>query len=180
MVLVFPFLSFQVAQADTGSLESKALAYVQNVLPLDMAHYIVTVHDTYSLPAPPNDPTITQAVGIDLNSSDSAIHVVCVYINGRLHQCGVTPVVGSPVSDRVYGDLVDAAVRILHAHQEQTGLDSTPLLTTLKLLNDTQANNVTVGDVSLRISHFPDIVGVRTVNGHASSYPLQHKLFNVL
>ena len=50
-------------------------------------------------------------------------------------------------------------------HQEQTGLDSTNLLNALNLLNDTDATNVTSGNVSLSVSRFPDIIGSQTING---------------
>lgn len=117
MVLILSFQPYQIAHAQTASLESKALAYVNNVLPFDMSHYTITVGSAYCLSAP-NDPTITQAVDIDLNSSDSTIHVVCVYVNGALHQCGVSPSGAPPVSDRTYASVEDVAARILQAHQE--------------------------------------------------------------
>jgi hypothetical protein len=165
MVLILSFQPYQVAYSQTAvPLESKALAYVKNVLPFNVSHYTITVGNAYSLPSPPNDQTITQAVDIDLKSCDSTIHVVCLYVNGALHQCGVSPT-GAPVSDRTYASMKDVAVRILQAHQEQTGLDSNGLLNTLNLVNDTETKNVTLRDVSLSISQFSDIIGSQTVNG---------------
>jgi hypothetical protein len=166
VVLILSFQPYQAVHAQTAvPLESKALAYVTNVLPFDMSHYTITVGTAYSLPSAPNDPTITQAVDIDLKSSDSTIHVVCVYVNGALHQCGVSPTGTPPVSDRTYANVEDVVARILQAHQKQTGLDSTGLLNTLNLVNDTQTTKVTSGDVSLSVSQFPDIIGLQTVNG---------------
>jgi hypothetical protein len=165
LVSILSFQHFQVAHADTVPLESKALFYVNNVLPFDMSHYTITVGSAYSLPSAPNDPTITQAVDVDLRSSDSTIHVVCVYVNGALHQCGVCPTGTPPVSDRTYASVKDVAARILQAHQEQTGLDSAGLLNALNLVNDTETTKVTLGDVSLSVSHFPDITGLQTANG---------------
>jgi hypothetical protein len=164
LVSILSFQQFQVAHADTVPLEDKALAYVENVLPFNMTYYTITVGSAYSLPSAPNDPTITQAVDIDLKSGSSTIHVVCVYVNGALHQCGVSPT-GTPVSDRTYASVKDIAARILQAHQEQTGLDSTNLLNALNLVNDTKATKVTSGDVCLSVSQFPDIVGLQTING---------------
>ena len=165
MVLILSFQQCQVAHAQTAvPLESKALAYVKNVLPFNMSHYTITVDSAYSLPSGPNDPTITQAVDIDLKSSDSSIHVVCVYVNGTLDQCGVRPT-GTPVSDKSYASVKDVAARVLQAHQEQTGLDSTVLLNTLSLVNDTESMNVALGNVNLSVSKFPDIAGLRTVDG---------------
>lgn len=161
------FVSFEqcfVVNADPSTLESKALNYIENVLPFDMSHYNITVSSSYSLPSGPNDPTITQAVVVDLKSNDSSIHVVCVYVNSTLHQCGVR-LTGTTVSDKTYASIKDVAVRILQAHQEQTGLDSTVLLNTLSLVNDTETMNVALGNVNLSVSKFPDIAGLQTVDG---------------
>jgi hypothetical protein len=168
IVLLLSILSsqqYQLAHAETVPIESKALAYVTNVLPFNMSHYTINVSNAYSLPSAPNNPTITQAVEMNLNSSDSTIHVVCLYVNGALSQCSVTLTSGSPVSDRTYSNLEDVAARILQAHQEQTGLDSTNLLNTLNLLNSNAATIVTFGDVNLSVSQFPDIIGPQTING---------------
>jgi hypothetical protein len=169
-ILVLAFAQFQVTHGDTVSLDNRALEFVKIVLPFNMSHYAITVANTYSLPPGPNDTTVTQAVEINLKSNDSAIHVVCVYVNGSLHQCAATPT-DIPVSDKSYTGMKDMAIRILQAYQEQTGLDSTILLKALSLINDTQSANIgevshaTVGDVSLSVSHFPDIVGAQTVDG---------------
>jgi hypothetical protein len=166
VVLILSFQPYQEAHAQTvDQLMSKALAYVNNVLPFDMSQYSVTVDKAYCLPSAPNDATIWQAVDIDLSSSASIIHVVCVYANGSLHQCGVSPTGSPPVSDRSYASMKDVAVRILRAHQEQTRLDSTSLLNILTLVNDSETRSVTLSDISLSISHFPDIVGLQTING---------------
>jgi hypothetical protein len=165
MVLILSSQQYQMAHAQmTVPLESKARAYVTNVLPFNMSHYTVMVNSAYSLPSGPNDPTITQAVDIDLKSSDNSIHVVCVYVNGTLDQCGVRPT-GTPVSDKSYASVKDVAARVLQAHQEQTGFDSTVFLKTLSLVNGTESMNVALDNVNLSLSKFPDIAGLKTVDG---------------
>lgn len=164
IMLALPFVQCQRLQTETSTLESRTLAYVENVLPFDMNHYSITVGDAYCLSSP-NDTTLTQAVDTTLNSSDSTIHVVCVYVNDSLDQCGVTPTAGTPVSDRNYTSMEEVAARILLAHQQQTGRDSTALLNTLNLVNITQATPVNSGNVSLTITHFPDLVGSKIING---------------
>ena len=167
LTILIAFISleqYSTVNADPPALESKALAYVENVLPFNMSHYNITINSSYSLPSGPNDPTITQAVDIDLKSNDSSIHVVCVYVNGILDQCGVSPT-GTPVSDKTYPNLKDVAARILQAHQQRTGLDSTVLLKTLSLLNNIDSTNAVWGNVNLNVFKFPDIAGSQTVNG---------------
>jgi hypothetical protein len=164
IMLALSFVQCQRVQTDTSTLESRTLAYVENVLPFDINHYSITVGDAYYLSSP-NDTTLTQAVDTILNSSDSTIHVVCVYVNDSLDQCGITPTAGTPVSNRNYTSMEEAVARILLAHQEQTGRDSTALLNTLNLVNITQITPVTSGNVSLTITHFPDLVGSQIING---------------
>jgi hypothetical protein len=164
IMLSLPFVNCQRIQTYTNTLESRTLAYVENVLPFEMNHYSITVGDAYCLSLP-NDTTLTQAVDATLDSIDTTIHVVCVYVNGSLDQCGVTPTAGTPVSDRNYISMEEAVARILLAHQQQTGRDSTALLNTLNRVNITQATPVTSGNVSFTIKHFPDLVGSQIING---------------
>ncbi len=165
LVLFLTIQAYPVVQAQTTvSLETKALDYIKTVLPFNMSYYNITVGNAYSLPSGPNDPTITQAVDIDLKSDDSTIHVVCLYVNGALHQCGVRPT-GTPVADKNYTTLEDVTTRILLAHQQQTGLDSTSLLNTLNLVKDNETTNVNLDNVNLTISKFPDIIGSQNANG---------------
>lgn len=172
-ILIMANAQFQAASANTDTvlLQDRALNFVKDVLPFNMSHYSIGVSESYYL-SDPNDPTVTQAFVIDLNSTDSMIHVVCVYDNGSLYQCAATPT-GIPESDKQNSSMEDTAARILQAYQEETGLDSTPLLNCLSLVNNTEAANVTMGEighatiggVSLSVSRFPDIVGSQTVNG---------------
>ena len=165
IVLILSIQAYQMAHAQTEvQIESKALTYIMNVLPFNMSHYNITVGKAYSLPSGPNDTTITQAVEIDLKSNGSTIHVVCLYVNGALHQCGVRST-GTPIADRTNVNLKDVVNRILIVHQQQTGLDSTNLLNTLNLVNDTETTKVVLGEVSLSISRFPDIIGLQTIDG---------------
>ncbi len=163
-VLILFVQHYQAFAQTVIPLETKALDYIKNVLPFNMSYYNITVGNAYPLPSGPNDPTITQAVDIDLKSDSSAIHVVCLYVNGALHQCGVRPT-GTPVADRTYTSLEAVATRILLAHQQQTGLDSTSLVNTLNLVKDNEATNVNLDNVNLIISKFPDIIGSQNVNG---------------
>ncbi len=164
-ILILSVQPYQLVYSQTAvQLETKALTYVKSVLPLDISHYNITVGNAYSLPSGTNDSTITQAVDIDLKSDDSTIHIVCLYVNGALHQCGVRPT-GTPAADRTYTRLEDVATRILLAHQQQTGLDSTSLLNTLNLVKDNETTNVNLDGVNLTISKFPDIIGSQNVNG---------------
>jgi hypothetical protein len=164
VIVASPFVMCQIVTNESGSLESRTLAYVQDVLPFDMNQYVITVGDAYCLSSP-NDTTQTQAVDTTLNSTYSTIHVVCVYINGSLDQCGVSPISGTPINACNFTSIKEAAACILLAHQQQTGRDSTALLNTLNLVNITQPTPVTDGNVNLKITHFPDILGCQEIGG---------------
>jgi hypothetical protein len=163
-MLSLPFVHCQRIQTYTNTLESRTLAYVENVLPFNMNHYSITVGDAYCLSSP-NDTTLTQAVETTQYSNDTTIHVMCEYVNGSLDQCEVTPTTGTPVSDRNYISMEEAVALILLAHQQQTGRDSTALLNMLNLVNITLTTPVTSGNVIFTITHFPDLVGSQIING---------------
>ena len=165
LIMLILFEQGLVVRCDTASLQDKALAYVENVLPFDINHYNITIKGVYSLPSAPNDPTKWQAGDVDLKSSDSEIHVACLFFNGALRECGVSITSGTPISDKPYSNLKEMAIQILEKHQEQTGFDSTKLINALNLVDETKSMNVTYEDVILTVSHFLVPISLETVNG---------------
>lgn len=165
---LFMLISFEQCSevhSETVTLQDKALAYVKNVLPFDMNHYTPAVSNAYSLPSGPNDPTKWEAVDVNLKSSDSTIHVACLFVNGVLLQCGVSITSGAPISDKPYANLKETVVRILQKHQEQIGVDSTDLINAISLVDETKTINITLGNVTLSVSHLIMPTSFLTVNG---------------
>jgi hypothetical protein len=167
ILLVFaivPLTQMPQGQCDTSNLKDKTYSYIQNVLPYDMNQYTINFQSQYSLPAPAGAP-VTDSIVYDLKSSSSTIHVVFVCENSAIQQVGIDFTAGTPISDRNYSSLAEAAARVLDKHQEYIGADSTQLINMLGLVNESSYMNVTVGNVNLRVSHMPALTGLTMVNG---------------
>ena len=168
LILLFVFLTIEqmsVAYSDLPSVEDKALAYIETVLPLDLGRYNITVV-SYELPKAPNVTYRTEAMTFRLNSSESLLAVNCLFRNGVQYTCDMRVIQGSPIYAEMYLNLVDAARSILENHQAQTDVDSTELLRMLNMVKSTENfSTVTQGNVTLTVSqgHIP--TGLKMVNG---------------
>ena len=89
---------FSAVHSDSA-LREKALAYVQNVLPLDMESYAVSYGDDYALPQGPGDEVLTEAASVYLTSSETTLLAHFMFRNGPVH-----PVLFSVIVDRLEFD----------------------------------------------------------------------------
>ena len=149
--MIIPFGQFSYVSSDTSILQEKSQTYINNVLPFDMNQYSIVFRSEYSLPSGPNDPTIWESVTYDLKSNSSTIHVVFVFMNGVLKQCGIQPLSGSPISDHSYTNMAQVAARVLGKLGECIGIDSSDLVRMLSLVDETKTMNLTQGDVNLSV-----------------------------
>ena len=151
LAMVIPFGQISYVSSDTSILQEKSQTYINNVLPFDMNHYSIVFRSEYSLPSGPNDPTKWESVTYDLKSNSSTIHVVFVFMNGVLKQCGIQPLSGSPISDHSYTNMAQVAARVLGKLGECIGIDSSNLVRMLSLVDETKTMNLTQGDVNLSV-----------------------------
>lgn len=154
LTMVIPFGQFSYVSSDTSILQEKSQTYINNVLPFDMNQYSIVFRSEYSLPSGPNDPTKWESVTYDLKSNSSTIHVVFVFMNGVLKQCGIQPLSGSPISDYTYANanMAQVAARVLGKLGECIGIDSSDLVRMLSHVDETKTMNVTQGDINLSVS----------------------------
>ena len=147
------------------SIEDKALTYIENVLPIDFAHYNVTFA-SYELPGSPNATYRTDAVTFMLNSSESMLVVNCQFIEGVQYTCDMRVQQGAPIYSRDCSDLVGVAKNIFEKHETQTGMDSSEILRTLDLVSSAEGSEtVTLGNVTLAVSHGIIPTGLKSVDG---------------
>jgi hypothetical protein len=191
LAMVIPFGQISYVSSDTSILQEKSLNYINNVLPFDMNRYTVVFRSEYSLPSGPNDPTRWESVTYDLKSNSSTIHVVFVFMNGVLKQCGIDPLSGSPISDHSYTNMVQVAARVLGRLGECIGIDSSNLVNMLSLVDENKLGasgvapyetmNVTRGDIVLSVSKmaipttFPPTTNAsNSINSTAFTWTISH------
>jgi hypothetical protein len=138
---------------------------VEDVLPIDFAHYNITC-ESYQLPEPPNATYRTDAVTFMLNSSDSMLVMNCMFRNGVQYTCDLGVQQGSPAYVRDCSNLLEVARAIIAEHQAQTGVDCSYLLKTLNLVTSTEnMTTVIFGNVKLTASSRALPMGLLTANG---------------
>jgi hypothetical protein len=85
-------------------VETKALAFIENVLPIDISHYNVTLKTS--------GPLFLNSTGVvktySLGSDESTLDVICTIENNVLRSCMVYVKNGSVISDRSYASINDA------------------------------------------------------------------------
>lgn len=122
------------------------------MLPLDFNHYRITLESCYSLPSAPNDPTVTQLVSYNLNSSDSSLDAIVMFRNGVVHECDLRVLSGSVVYAGPYENMTAATSYILSGIENYTELDTSSFVKTLNMLGS--RTHVTYGNLNLSIGAF--------------------------
>jgi hypothetical protein len=155
LVLVFPFLQVSKVYSTEATARNKALSLIENVLPIDISQYNVTVtkYRETELPSDLSNGFSSERVTYTLKSEESIIDVICNIENDVLSYCLVSPKKGSVISDREYANLIDAATSFLDKYQTYTGEDLEEIKNILIDVDPTENMTVTAGDIKLTISN---------------------------
>lgn len=147
-------LSFvSIARCEPVSVEDQALSYIENVLPFDLSRYDVKLNSSYVLPQGPNATFVQESVAYTLNSDESTLYVHFMFWNGKLYECAITIISGTILTAKSYENLSEFACDYLERYQAHTGLDSTELIKTLGMVDETQRMRVSSGNLTLTVAH---------------------------
>ena len=157
--------------ASTG--QDKALAFIENVLPIDSSQYNVTFKPPF-----PSTPILDNRFLIEtysLESKDSSLTFICDFYEGVLYQCQFGVDEGSIIADQSYANTADAAKSFLEKYQAYSNLDSTEMIAMLANVDPTKNPTITSENLKLIVAHYPDtgtafggsinFRWVRTING---------------
>jgi hypothetical protein len=169
-----------VTNAPTSISQEKALAFIENVLPIDSSQYNITL-SKHVVPKLPdiglykhNDGN-RELLTYSLESKDSIVNVICTFNDGVLYICQADTRKGSVITDKAYANTADAAKSFLEKYQAYSKLDSTEMITMLTNVDPIKNANITSGTLKLTVTHqdlsdttFGDMINfrwVRTING---------------
>lgn len=155
-----------VVHSETSPFQNKALAYIQNVLPLNLTLYTLTFSGEYALPLIPGNPVETEAANYMLSSSAGQLLVHFTFRNGLLHECALTNPSRSLIYARSYANMADVATEILQRYQNHTGIDSTELISLLRQVDETTYSSASSEHVNLTVSHFSIPTHIDLSSGH--------------
>jgi hypothetical protein len=169
-----------IVNASISTAQETALIFIENVLPIDITQYNITLSN-YGVPKLPDIGTYKQNDGnqevlaYSLESEDSSMNVICTLNEGILYMCQADTQRGSVIADKQYANTADAAKSFLEKYQTFSKLDSTEMIAMLANVDPTKNMTTTSGDLKLTITHkdltgtaFGDSINfrwVRTING---------------
>jgi len=158
-IALFVTFSNELPTASPVSVtQKKGLTFIENVLPLDISQYNITLNQSR---------TEGYAIEIEqytLESDESTLDVICSFENGILKICLVYAKNGSVISDRPYASINDAITSFLMKYQNYTHIDSTEMINMLSNVDPTKNTEITAGNLKLTISNGEFPKGTKTTS----------------
>jgi hypothetical protein len=143
--------------------QSKALAFLEDVLPIDSSQYNITFRPPFSSNFSDSDGL--KIIGSEslietysLESKDSSLTFICSFYNEELYQCQLGANKGSIITDQPYANTIDAAKSFLQKYQAYSNLDSTEMIAMLANVDPTQNSTIISEDLKLTVTH-KDLTG---------------------
>jgi hypothetical protein len=156
IILLVPLGQLSPVHSDllqSQPLEARAFACLTDVYPLNLTHYNITLGTVCMLPTAPSDTFVAQSINYNLNSPDSNLVANFMFKDSKLYQLSLSIINGSVSTARPYNNLTDAARGFLVKYQAFSHADSTDLIRLLDYFEETKNTTVTLGNISLRVSH---------------------------
>jgi hypothetical protein len=168
VVLAFLIGALTTAHADQASAQSQALAFIENVLPVDLTKYTINF-EKYS--------TIDGKVGdlrYNLSSKVGTIDVTCKVERGILTYCHIYPMNVPVISDRHYANILDAVKSFLEKYQTYSKLDSTKLIAMLEEVDLTKNMTTIVDNTKLTVINYLSGDGITSLKWAYTEYGVDY------
>jgi len=151
------------APSTLSTEQSKALAFIENVLPIDSSQYNITFKPPFSSNFSNNNGLkITGSESLietySLEAKDSSLTFICSFYEEALYQCQLGTDKGSIITDQTYANITEAAKSFLEKYQTYSSLNSTEMIAILSNVNTTQNPTIISGDLKLTVTH-KDLTG---------------------
>ena len=150
LLLLLCFVSFPVAFASELTAQAQTEFFIENVLPVDLSQYNVTLkrHSQYGA---------KDMIRYTLESDESSLRLVFETENNVLRYCNVYTEKGQVISDKQHDNLIDAAKSFLEKYQAYTKIDSTNLIKMVEKIDPTKDSTITEGNVELTVSNYDKV-----------------------
>jgi hypothetical protein len=166
IMLVVTLGAFPVAYAAKPTAQAQVTAFIENVLPIDLSKYTVTLKNNASIDR------LTDTVQYTLDSDKSTVDVICFVQNHVVSYCHLYSEKGQVISDKQYNSPIDAAKDFLNKYQTYTKADSSNMIDMLDNVDATKDSSRTIGNTNFTVSNIDKhgveltiFKWVHTVNG---------------
>ncbi len=161
------FGQISIVSCEPSSIQEQALAYIKQVLPIDTARYTIIFENYRENNISTINGRLMQCITYKLTSNENVLVVDCTFRNGV--QCALEMRVqsGSLISDySEKANLIEAAKRILQAHETQTKSNLTQLANLLDIVNpNNNQSSVSLGENTLTIRQTRVPIGLKQIEG---------------
>jgi len=155
VLLVTPFFGAFLTPVTGQTInQDKALAFMENMLPVDLSRYSINlVNDStmYGVPLAKDDNRIINNLLYELTSKDSNLHISFTFEKDVMTSCQITPLQGQIITNKQYANPLDAAKDFLERYQVYTKIDSSNLLAMLDNIDITKDSTITTENIKLTI-----------------------------
>ena len=154
IVLIVAPVAFPAAFAVESTSQDIVMAFIQEVLPVDLSKYSISVTGPSQPPSALGMPPLSDEIRVTLSSNESTLEAICLVKNNVLKSCRLYTKAGQVISDRQYVDVVDAARSFLERYQNYTKMESTDMKAMLTDVDATKDSTVLVGNTKFTVSNF--------------------------
>ncbi len=150
-----------VVHADSLTVQNRALAYIENVLPLHIDKFGIKLMidgyvadipeelDTHNLSFDSEDKVLIYYVGSRVGTMDT-LNVIFAVKNNTIYKCAVDLHTGPDIGQ---SSLKEAITIFLTRYQEYSGLDSKAMVDMVKDVDLTQDTSIISGNLTMTIQH---------------------------
>jgi len=155
MMLIATSLAFPtLVSAQTASAQERAMHFVENMLPIDLSKYTITLISDFTMDGVPltNINRNMQFILYELTSADSDLNVRFSFEKGIMTSCGITSLRGQIIVTKQYANPLVAAKDFLEKYQSYTKIDSSNFRVLLNNVEDvTKDSTLTTENAKLEI-----------------------------
>ncbi|MCL2291490.1 MAG: hypothetical protein FWC30_00215 [Candidatus Bathyarchaeota archaeon] len=132
------------AQTTITNDQEKAMNFMENMLPIDLSKYTITLKNEYTMDelALGNNRKIN-SLTYQLKSEKSIVEVNFLVEKNTISLCSIAPIEGEVIYSKQYRNPLDAVKAFLEKYQTYTKIDSGNLITMLNSV-DTSTKNSTI------------------------------------
>ncbi len=149
LVLLFPILQVPKASLAESTAADQALALIQNVFPIDISQYNITLTQSNTM----NLWTVStqEVLTYTLESEESVFDINFNFENNIFTFCFVSVKNGSVITDNSYTNLTEAAEGFLNKYQEHNGENLAAMKRMLDYADETKNMTLIYGNLTLVI-----------------------------
>ena len=145
---------------DKLTTEEKTQAFIENVLPVDLTQYNITLDHHSTDNGPPILGTTRNPINRTqenlryiLDSEKSSLRITFLIENNTVFSCGIYEHEGQVIKDRIYNSINDETKTFLEKYQSYTKEDLSDLINLIDDLDVTKNFTATIGNHKLVISN---------------------------